>query len=212
MLTFFRDTLSSSARHRAEHLSREAAANAHASYYSHPSLHLHTYLPKRTASGTDILPDSEQDGAVVSAMNDPAPSAAVPDPDDKIGKVGTEGTRGEEGGKENAGKPTGKDLVALEPNGEAGGTYTSPGPTAAEVERFEQTQQDWFTHTQGVDGAQGAQGAGATNVEAGPGVGVQHDGQHPNGGLQVPGVDGGRPGMQRFWSVRQRMEPHLQIM
>lgn len=167
-------------------MSRQAAANAHASYYAHPKLHLHTYLPKRSPSG-NVLPDSEQDGAVVEAMNGPAPSAAAHDPDPKIGKIGTEGTREEEGGKENAGKPSGLDHGAREINGEAGGAHTSPGPTAAEVENFKATQGRWDEHNRGED----------------------------LGGLQVPGTSGNgevRPGMQRHYSVSQSMNPHLQLM
>ena len=129
---------SPSQAHRAEHLSRQAAANAHAAYYAHPSLHLHTYLPKKGPDG-QALPDSEQDGAVVQALNGPAPSAASPDPD--TAKKGTEGTREEEGGKDDAGAPSSKDKGALEPNGEAGGTHTHPGPTAQEVEQYKRTQQ-----------------------------------------------------------------------
>lgn len=121
-------------------------------------------------------------------MNGPAPSAAARDPDPSIGKIGTEGTREEEGGKENAGKPSGLDQGAREANGEAGGTHTSPGPTAAEVEHFKATQGRWDEHNKG---------------------------EKLDAGLQVPGAGGdgeGRPGIQRHFSVSQSMSPHLQMM
>ncbi|ORX38016.1 putative plasma membrane protein [Kockovaella imperatae] len=143
-----RDYTSVRTHHRAEHLSRQAAAAAHASYYAHPSLHLHTYLPRRSLSG-NVLPDALQDGKVLEAMNGPAPSAINGDPDDKVPEgEGTKGTREEEGGKENAGKPSGMDQGALEHNGEAGGTHTSPGPTAQEVQRFKETQSSWTNHVE----------------------------------------------------------------
>ena len=120
-------------------------------------------------------------------MNGPAPSAAAHDPDQDIGKIGTKGTREEEGGKENAGKPSGLDLGAREANGEAGGTHTSPGPTAAQVEEFKATQARWDEHNKG----------------------------EKLGGLQVPGTSGdgeAKPGMTRHYSVSQSMTPHLQML
>ena len=121
-------------------------------------------------------------------MNGPAPSAAAHDPDPKIGKVGTEGTREEEGGKENAGKPSGLDMGAREINGEAGGTHTSPGPTAQQVAEFQATQGRWDQHNAG---------------------------ENLDQGLQVPGTGGdgeARPGVQRHISVSQSMSPHIQMM
>lgn len=195
-LILARDSRSNAQRSRAEHLSRLAAANAHASYYAHPKLHLHTYLPKRSESGT-VLPDSEQDGAVIEAMNGPAPSQAVHDPDQDVDHDGTKGTREEEGGKENAGKPSGLDKGAKEIDGEAGGTHTSPGPTAAEVERYKSTQNGWDDHARG----------------GGVGAASQVNGDL-SGSLNVPGQANGdaRPGMVRHFSVSQSMEPHLQLM
>ncbi|OWT39249.1 plasma membrane protein [Cryptococcus neoformans Bt1] len=145
-------------KHRAEHLARDAAAASHASYYAHPGLHIHTYLSKSKPAVVT------QEGNVVGALNDPAqplaqppapetrgeaPPTGVPtDPGEHVHnipqvnanteearKVGTEGTREEEGGKEDAGAPSGLDKGALEVGGEAGGTKTSPGPTAEEVAR-----------------------------------------------------------------------------
>lgn len=121
-------------------------------------------------------------------MNGPAPSAAAHDPDPSIGKIGTEGTREEEGGKENAGKPSGLDKGAREINGEAGGTHTSPGPTAAQVQNFQGTQERWDQHNAG---------------------------ENLSEGLQVPGMNGNgeaRPGAQRHVSVSQSMSPHIQMM
>lgn len=153
-----RDYTSVRTKHRAEHLARDAAAASHASYYAHPGLHIHTYLSKSKPAVVT------QEGNVVGALNDPAqplaqppapetrgeaPPTGVPtDPGEHVHnipqvnanteearKVGTEGTREEEGGKEDAGAPSGLDKGALEVGGEAGGTKTSPGPTAEEVAR-----------------------------------------------------------------------------
>lgn len=151
-----RDYTSLRTKHRAEHLARDAAAASHASYYAHPALHIHTYLDKSKPAVVT------QEGKVVGALNDPAqPLAQSPAPEtlgeapptgaptkpgehvhnipqvnantDEARKVGTEGTKEEEGGKEDAGAPSGLDKGALEVGGEAGGTKTSPGPTAEEV-------------------------------------------------------------------------------
>ncbi|KIR39592.1 plasma membrane protein [Cryptococcus deuterogattii 99/473] len=146
-------------KHRAEHLARDAAAASHASYYAHPALHVHTYLNKSTPAVIT------QEGNIVGALNDPVqplaqssapeasdeapPTGAPTDPGehvhniprvnantDEARKVGIEGTKEEEGGKEDAGVPSGMDKGALEIGGEAGGTKTSPGPTAEEVAKY----------------------------------------------------------------------------
>jgi hypothetical protein len=117
----------------------------------------------------------------------------VYDPDQDIGKIGTEGTREEEGGKENAGKPSGMDKGALQVNGEAGGTHTSPGPSVQEVERYQQTHAQWDEHARnGTEPTQPSNGSGL----AVPG---QHNGD-------------GRPDVERQYSVSQAMSPHLQLM
>lgn len=125
------------------------------------------------------------------------------DPNQDKKHDGTEGTREEEGGKKNAGKPSGLDQGAMEINGEAGGTHTSPGPSAADVQKFRETQNGWNDHVQGAGGVGGGYGAGL-----GQGNG------DASGGLQVPGqAEGdGRPGVQRHYSVSQSMSPHLQLM
>jgi hypothetical protein len=83
----------------------------------------------------------------------------------------------------------------MERNGEAGGTHTSPGPSAAEVERFRATQNGWDEHAKGANGVNGANG-------------------DLSGTLRVPGQKEGdaRPGVQRHYSVSQSMSPHLQLM
>jgi hypothetical protein len=68
----------------------------------------------------------------------------------------TEGTKEELGGKEDAGAPSALDKGALEKGGEAGGTRTSPGPTAQEVESWRREH-----------GVQGASTQGATALVAG---------------------------------------------
>jgi hypothetical protein len=82
---------------------------------------------------------------------------------------GTEGTVEEQGGKKDSGKPSGLDKGALERNGEAGGTNTSPGPTVDEVRRFHKVQGEWKGHM--------------------------------NDGPQLDAA-----------AVKERMEPHLQLM
>ncbi|WVQ79519.1 hypothetical protein IAT38_001618 [Cryptococcus sp. DSM 104549] len=200
------DYTSPRTKHRAEHEARSAAAAARASYYAHPALHLHTYTGR-----SDPVAVS-QGGEIVGSLNEPAqplshpagangdgnvpPTGAPTHPgpgvhniphvnaDDKAGRTGgTEGTKEEEGGKKDAGAPSGVDKGALEIGGEAGGTKTSPGPTAEEVEKYRQQGQ--------------APGAGASG----------------GGMLHVPGQEnGGRPGMERHWSVSGAMTPHLQLM
>lgn len=146
---------------------------------------------KNEGQGVNGSANPDREGGPVEAMNGPAaPSQMVPDVDSQIGKIGTEGTREEEGGKENAGKPSGLDKGAREINGEAGGTHTSPGPSAQDVERFKQTQSQWNDHSR--RGQNGFTDGAASE------------------GLQVPGE--GRPGMHRHYSVSQAMEPHLQMM
>ncbi|WRT69400.1 uncharacterized protein IL334_006384 [Kwoniella shivajii] len=206
------DTVSPRAAHRAEHLSRNAAAAAHASYYAHPSLHLHTYLSKEEPVAVD------GQGQVIGALNDPIqpiahephlgpipPSTSISDQDSKTSpsksgvsnfphtsaqknaETGPEGTKKEEGGKEDAGAPSGMDKGALEIGGEAGGTKTSPGPSIEDVKKYHETQNGWSNHAQ-------------------------------NGHLGVPGqangtqLQNGKPGLERHWSIRDRMEPHLQMM
>ena len=116
--------------------------------------------------------------------------------------AGTQGTREEEGGKENAGQPSGNDLGALEANGEAGGTHTSPGPSAQDVERFKQTQAGWEGHAAKNDIG------GMTNGTTDPAKVIEEGLKVPNGEAAA----GGRPGMPRHWSVAQSMTPHLQLM
>ena len=71
-------------------------------------------------------------------------------------ETGTDGTKEELGGKEDAGAPSGLDKGALEKGGEAGGTRTSPGPTAEEVEKW-----------RAQNGVEGASQQGATALVAG---------------------------------------------
>ncbi|WWC65575.1 uncharacterized protein I303_108193 [Kwoniella dejecticola CBS 10117] len=201
-------TFSPRTRHRAEHLSRSAAAAAHASYYAHPALHLHTYLSKETPVAVD------GQGSIIGALNEPAvPLSTQPQSqpippsketnvsniphvnDEKSNEVGPEGTKKEEGGKDDAGAPSGMDKGAMELNGEAGGTRSSPGPSLQDVLKFKEVQNGWSSHAQAGQAGQ-------------------------NGHLGVPGQitqTGGqgqaeRPELGRHWSVRDRMEPHLQLM
>ncbi|ORY35022.1 putative plasma membrane protein [Naematelia encephala] len=172
-------------KHRAEHLSRSAAAAAHASYYAHPSLHIHTYLPSKSELGAGA--DGDVPGTVLESMNEPyaAPSTIrQPGAEAKEAKEqdGTSGTREEEGGKNTAGKPSGLDKGALEQNGEAGGTHTSPGVTVDEVQRYKQT----LTHSD------------------------EHGNGHANG-QAIPGESNGMD-MDGELDVTNRMEPHLQMM
>jgi len=136
------DTTGFSTRYRAEALSRQAAAQAHATYYAHPSLHLSTYLngpaPILNPAGGD-----QSDNTLTQPLNEanptiPAAPSLAPQPGTNEKKSGTEGTREEQGGKEDSGKPSGLDKGAREINGEAGGTNTSPGPAAEEVRKFEE--------------------------------------------------------------------------
>jgi len=185
------DTVSPYQRHRAEHLSRSAAAAAHASYYAHPSLHLHTYLGRGNAARQnypieDIPAEDDRDrnapGGETGPMNDayiPPPPSIDPAPKVPQGPTGggTEGTKEELGGKEDAGAPSGLDKGALEKGGEAGGTRTSPGPTAEEVHKW-RSENGW-------DGPSVQKG---TALEWGE-----------------------KPGGEKGLNV-QRMEPHLQLM
>lgn len=120
-------------------------------------------------------------------MNEPyAPPSALPQPslsdsenrDEGGGKIpkSRKGTVEEEGGKMNAGKPSGLDKGALEMGGEAGGTHTSPGPPVGVVEDYRQTQEKWGFH----------------------------------GRNQPAGEE--RDKEEKYWSVKDRMEPHLQMM
>ncbi|ODN78326.1 hypothetical protein L202_03970 [Cryptococcus amylolentus CBS 6039] len=189
------DATSPRAKHRAEHLARDAAAASHASYYAHPALHLHTYL------GGDKQPAAvDREGQPIGPLNDPAqpiaqgpegsapPTGAPTKPGAGVHnipgvnanteadrKTGIEGTKEEEGGKQDAGAPSGVDKGALEIGGEAGGTKTSPGPTAEQVQQHR----------------------------------AQEEQQQNGNRLDVPN---GRPGLERHWSVQGRMNPHLQMM
>lgn len=167
-------------------MSRQAAAAAHASYYAHPALHLHTYLSK---DGSSSAISSQHEGSVIGGMNEayvpPVPSKQ-PEGLPEAGKrdVKTDaGVKEEEGGKDDAGQPSGKDKGALEINGEAGGTLTSPGPSKQDIENYH--------------------------------PGARANGIHANGVAVDPSklsAEQQRPNMERFWSVRQKMEPHLQLM
>jgi hypothetical protein len=114
----------------------------------------------------DTNGDPNHDTSAPSAVK---PSQQVDEKDKREG--GTEGTREEEGGKKDAGLPSGLDKGALEKGGEAGGTLSSPGPTAQEVAEY---------HSQ-VNG-------------------------------NAPSAEAERPGIEKFWKVSARMEPHLQLM
>ncbi|OCF33366.1 plasma membrane protein [Kwoniella heveanensis BCC8398] len=206
------------------------AAAAHASYYAHPSLHLHTYLSQTQPLAVDA------DGSIVGALNEPAQPVSQPphgygsdravraapsDPnvssiphvnDEKSNEVGPEGTKKEEGGKEDAGNPSGMDKGALEIGGEAGGTKSSPGPTAQEVEKYRNVQQGW-QGWKGQDQAQGQDGFANGHDQ------YQSHGTDGKATLQVPGqaaqnglANGEKPSLERHWSVRDRMDPHLQLM
>ncbi|KAL1409475.1 hypothetical protein Q8F55_003458 [Vanrija albida] len=56
-----KDTAGVHAAHRAEHLARQAAREARASYYAHPLLHLHTYVGEESHSDTDTDSSSEHE-------------------------------------------------------------------------------------------------------------------------------------------------------
>jgi hypothetical protein len=174
-LTSSRDTTAFSTRYRAEALSRQAAALAHATYYAHPSLHISTYL-----NGPAPIP-SNSDNTLTQPLNEPklenppAPSLIPQKGTDEV-KPGTEGTIEEQGGKKDSGKPSGLDKGAREINGEAGGTNTSPGPSIEDVRRFEAEQER-------LKGKEGGSESGSSE---------------------------GRGGMN--WSVKEKMNPHLQLM
>ncbi|KAL7424856.1 hypothetical protein Q5752_000541 [Cryptotrichosporon argae] len=119
------DYASNHARRRAEKDQRAAAAAARASYYAHPALHMHTYLASSSSGRV-----GESDAAPV---NGPAGGAHE-------GAVANGFTNGTANGVENGGAtelpegvPSGLDKGALEVNGEASGTHTSPGPPVAVV-------------------------------------------------------------------------------
>lgn len=138
-----RDVTSPSQAHRALHLSRSAAAAAHKSYYAHPSLHLHTFLGRGNTGSVDYdySKDETRPGEITKPVNEPfipPPPSLDPAPKEEPGKTepGTEATKEELGGKENAGAPSGLDKGALEENGEAGGTHTSPGPALEVVQKW----------------------------------------------------------------------------
>nr|ODN95442.1 plasma membrane protein [Cryptococcus depauperatus CBS 7855] len=155
-----RDYTSTRTKHRAEKLARDAAAASHASYYAHPALHIHTYLHDKKQPAV-----TNREGEVVGSLNDPAQPLALPPQQqgeappigvptvpgsgvhniphvnantEESRKAGAEGTKDEEGGKKDAGVPSGFDKGALEIGGEAGGTKTSPGPSADEVMNYRQ--------------------------------------------------------------------------
>jgi hypothetical protein len=183
---------------------------------------LHSYLKSNGANGIHAngngIVDGDREGAVVKGMNEAyakpqpqldgadgpkptpipvAPSAgpeAVPNGAQTAqDKVGTDGTVEEEGGKPTAGKPSGMDKGALEMNGEA-------GPTAQEVKAFQEKLM-----------ANGEAGVGSV-----PGAPPKvQDGQPET--LAVPRAQQvERPAPEgrgaEFWSVTERMDPHLQLM
>ncbi|WWC73414.1 uncharacterized protein I206_107381 [Kwoniella pini CBS 10737] len=217
------DTVSPRAQHRAEHLSRSAAAAAHASYYSHPSLHLHTYLTKEKPL------EINEKGKIIESLNEPFLNLSNENEtnslplkkneneneinvsnlphvnDEKSNEVGIEGTKKEEGGKKDAGYPSGLDKGALELNGEAGGTKSSPGPSLQDVLKFNQIQNGWQSNSH----FEKQNGNENTNINT-----------NGNEQISVPGqVDqidlkgqAGRPELGRHWSIKDRMNPHLQLM
>jgi hypothetical protein len=191
---------------------------------------LHSYLKSDGANGVhangDGVVDGDKEGAVVKGMNEaytkpqldgavstdgpkPTPIHVPPSAGPEAvpngaqtgqDQVGTDGTVEEEGGKTTAGKPSGMDKGALEMNGEAGGTITSPGPTVQEVKAFQER-----LVMNGVGGV-GAQPGAQPKVQ---------DGQPET--LAVPRAQQvGRPVPEgrgaEFWSVSERMDPHLQLM
>lgn len=98
----------------------------------------------------------------------PPPPSIDPAPKEPQGPTGggTDGTKEELGGKEDAGKPSGLDRGALEHGGEAGGTRTSPGPTAEEVERW-RAEHGRDTHTASVQ-------QGTALIPGQGGIGEEH--------------------------------------
>lgn len=146
-------------------------------------------LPRGIKLQEDVPAAERYDPTAPSAVG-PAGEKDYEENKEKNKVEGADGTREEEGGKENAGLPSGKDKGALEKGGEAGGTRTSPGPTKEEVMAYEQRRVQLNGHSNGPVGQ------------------VGQIGQNGRNGLQVPQ----RPGIERFWSVKERMQPHLQLM
>lgn len=110
-------------------------------------MHLHTYLGRGNAGSQNYSTSASDDrdrnapGGETAPLNEayiPPPPSLDPAPSQPMGPTdtATEGTKEELGGKEDAGAPSGLDKGALEKGGEAGGTRTSPGPTAEEVEQW----------------------------------------------------------------------------
>lgn len=171
---------------RADRLARQAAADARASYYAHPALHLSTYVSR------DRIPDHDRVGPRgVGALNAPAPvQREVEELQRAENGVTTnvvaeqngtnEGKKDEQGGKDYSAPPTGVDKGALEYGGEAGGTHSSPGPSAALVQAAVQAEQGKLN---------GARVDGAVNL--------------PDDRLD---------GTKAHWSVAEAMNPHLQLM
>jgi hypothetical protein len=183
------DTTGFRGAHRAEHLNRQAAAEARASYYAHPSLHFHTYM----GEGQQYADPDHHDIRNVHPVNAPyqevqraaaeaqAVAAGGPTTNEIAEKTGlNEEKKDEEGGKKYAAPATAHDRGARELGGEAGGTHTSPGPRADVVQT-------------------------AIMAQMGKAQGVQVD-----GAVQLP--DDHLKGQQQHWSVEQAMEPHLQLM
>lgn len=111
-------------------------------------------------------------------MNEPyAPPSALPQPgisDPPTSNSDTssipkekKGTIEEEGGKLTAGEPSKFDKGALEMGGEAGGTHTSPGPSAGMVKEYLQRQQG------GLGGVTGEEGDGQVVGEGSDGWRVE---------------------------------------
>lgn len=189
LLTVTRDTTGFKEKRRAEHLNRQAAAEAHASYYSHPALHFHSYA----ARGGGIPDPDHQDIPNVHPVNESfqnvqrataeaqAVAAGAPTTNQMAEKTGdNEAKKEEAGGMEYTAPPTGLDKGARELGGEAGGTHTSPGPNAEVV----------------MAAKMAAQG--------------QLSGVKVDGAVQLPNDKA--KGTQAHWSVEQAMEPHLQLM
>lgn len=182
------DTTGFRGAHRAEHLNRQAAAEARATYYAHPALHAHTYLPE----GEQYADPDHHDIHNVHPVNEPFQkikevaadaTTAVSGPTTNVlaEKTGlNEGKKDEQGGMKYAAPPTAYDHGAREIGGEAGGTHSSPGPKAQVVQT-------------------------AILAEMGKVPGVQ-----VAGAVQLP--DDRLKGQQQHWSVEQAMEPHLQLM
>lgn len=181
------DTTGFDARERADHLSRQAAADAHATYYAHPSLHLSSY---HDGHEHERIVDEDRIGPRgVGALNAPIDeieelqrvAAGGDTTNEQAEKTGAnEGKKEESGGKEEAAPPSGLDKGARELGGEAGGTHTSPGPSASLVRAAVKAQQGRL---------QGVRVDGAVDL--------------PNDKLK---------GQTPHWSVAEAMDPHLQLM